>query len=1012
MQTLPSALVRAARAARFGIAGLVVACTAWAGEVAAAETRPTPQAADVAEHVRAQVLADWIDQDRRFAAGGTAGLSSSARLDKPTVPPAAGVTTAEDAAGGVDGVKNGAYGFHTASAEQDPWWQVDLGRPHKLDRVVVFNRMDSGRAARTQNLQVLVAADASSKFELVYKNPGSVFYGVKEKKPLVVDLKAKDVTARVVRFQVPGRCSFALDEIEVYAADDPKTNIALGKPADQKSVGQYSVRKTAAKGSPAVAGGDDSGFSLAHTREVIKRGQRLAGRLRPKADPGRLGPLAGRLEELAARLAKMETLPDAPQSARRELYLEARRLAREIGFSNPLLGIDKLLFLKRHDARGVFHMCDQFYGCNAVPGGGLFVLHDPFGPNPRLVNLLEHSVVQRGRMAGRKLEGGAFLSPEVSFDGRTILFAYTDAKGFEKSKGKELYIWGPEYSYHLFKVNADGTGLVQLTDGPTDDFDPCFLPNGRVVFISERRGGYLRCGRHCPVYTMFSMEPDGSDITCLSFHETHEWQPSVTNEGMLVYTRWDYVDRDTNIAHHIWTCFPDGRDPRSFHGNYPLRRESRPWMEMDIRAVPGSNKFVAVTGAHHGHAFGSLVLIDHRTVDDNAASQLVRLTPDVPFAEAEGRPIQPHMVYGTPWPLSEDDYLCVYDPQAANRGIYWIDRDGNKELVYRDPAISCISPIPLRERSVPPVIPSQTVQTAAELARTGNKAPPATIAVTNVYDSDFRWPAGTKIAALRVIQVLPKTTPPPNQPRIGIAQQTNARAVLGTVPVEADGSAYFEAPVGKEIYFQALDGDGLAIQSMRSGTYVHPGERLTCQGCHEPKHRPPATGGTAGLSSSARLGDPAVAPAALRRAASKILPEADGSNPFSFVRLVQPVLDRHCAACHHQKKALDLTGKVEGSYGWTRSYANLADKYGFYFHVTNGAINTGVHGGSRTLPGQFGARAARLTEYLGEKHYGVKLSPEERRRITLWLDCNSEFFGSYENTTAQSRGEIVLPTLN
>jgi len=284
--------------------------------------------------------------------------------------------------------------------------------------------------------------------------------------------------------------------------------------------------------------------------------------------------------------------------------------------------------------------------------------------------------------------------------------------------------------------------------------------------------------------------------------------------------------------------------------------------------------------------------------------------------------------------------------------------------------------------------------------------------VTNVYDSDFRWPAGTKIAALRVIQVLPKTTPPPNQPRIGIAQQTNARAVLGTVPVEADGSAYFEAPVGKEIYFQALDGDGLAIQSMRSGTYVHPGERLTCQGCHEPKHRPPATGGTAGLSSSARLGDPAVPPAALRRAASKILPEADGSNPFSFVRLVQPVLDRHCAACHHQKKALDLTGKVEGSYGWTRSYANLADKYGFYFHVTNGAINTGVHGGSRTLPGQFGARAARLTEYLGEKHYGVKLSPEERRRITLWLDCNSEFFGSYENTTAQSRGEIVLPTLN
>jgi hypothetical protein len=691
-----------------------------------------------------------------------------------------------------------------------------------------------------------------------------------------------------------------------------------------------------------------------------------------------------------------------PPEAQRQVYLNARSVVRQIAFTNPLLNVDKILFLKRHDSAGVFHMCDQFYGCNAVPGGGLYVLEQPFGPDPKLVNLLERSVVERGRLKGRKLEGGTFLSPEVSFDGRTILFAYSEAKAYAKSHGKETYLWAPEYSYHIFKVNADGTGLVQLTDGPTDDFDPCFLPDGRIAFVSERRGGYLRCGRHCPVYALFSMNPDGSDIICLSFHETHEWQPSVTNDGMLVYTRWDYVDRDTNIAHHIWTCFPDGRDPRSFHGNYPLRRESRPWMEMDIRAIPGSSKFVATTGAHHGQAFGSLVLIDPRMVDDNAASQLVRLTPEVPFPEAEGRPIQQYMVYGTPWPLSEDDYLCVYDPDARNRGIYWIDRFGNKELIYRDPAISCVSPIPLRARPAPPVIPSQTVQTAADLARTqgvpGGKAPPATIALTNVYDSDFRWPTGASVAALRVIQVLPKSTYPPNQPRIGVAEQTNARAVLGTVPVEADGSAYFEAPVGKEIYFQALDREGMAIQSMRSGTYVHPGERLACQGCHESKHRPPAPSqGT---------------PLAFRRAPSRIAPDAEGSDPFSFVRLVQPVLDRHCAACHREKHAIDLTGKIEGGYGWTRSYANLAGKYGFYFHVQNGAINTGVHGGSRTTAGQFGARAAKLLKYLDEGHYGVELPAEDRHRITLWLDCNSEFYGSYENTRAQARGEIVPPTLN
>jgi len=498
---------------------------------------------------------------------------------------------------------------------------------------------------------------------------------------------------------------------------------------------------------------------------------------------------------------------------------------------------------------------------------------------------------------------------------------------------------------------------------------------------------------------MYSMKPDGSDIICLSFHETHEWHPSVNHDGMIVYTRWDYVDRDTNIAHHIWTCFPDGRDPRSFHGNYPERRESRPWMEMSIRAIPGSPRYVATAAAHHGHAFGSLVLIDPRLPDDGAVSQLTRLTPDVPFPEAEGGKglIKKYMIYGTAWPLSEDDYLCVYDPNARNHGIYWIDRFGNKELIYRDPSIACLSPIPLRPRPVPPVIPSQTVQTAEDARKAGaNRS--ATIALMNVYDSDFDWPRGTKITALRIIQALPKTTAPPNQPRIGVAQQTNARVVLGTVPIEADGSAYFEAPVGKMIYFQALDAQGMAVQSMRSGTYVHPGERLTCQGCHEQKLRTPVH------YRKARL--------ALQRPASKIRPDVDGSNPFSYVRLVQPVLDRNCVACHKEKKALDLAGGIEKKYGWTRSYTNLAGKYGFYFHVRNGSIKTGVHGGSRTIAGKFGARASKLLAYMDERHYDVKLSPEDTHRLTLWLDCNSEFYGSYENTQAQARGEVVWPSLN
>ncbi len=722
---------------------------------------------------------------------------------------------------------------------------------------------------------------------------------------------------------------------------------------------------------------------------VLRRTEALLKDLAAREDAPDLAKASRELKDLQAASARLAV---GESAARRELFDKACKLRRRIAFSNPLLNFNKLLFIKKHDASGPFHMCDQFYGCNARPGGGLFVLSDPFGAEPRASDLLESSVVENGRLKGQKLTGGSFLSPELSFDGKTILFAWTQAKA------KKTYTWGPTISYHIFKSNADGSGLVQLTDGQKDDFDPCFLPNGRVAFISLRRGGYLRCGRHCPVYAMFSMEADGSDIIPLSYHETHEWHPSVANNGMIVYTRWDYVDRDTNVAHHIWLSYPDGRDPRSFHGNYPIVRNNRPWMEMSIRAIPGSHKYVAVTGSHHGNAFGSLVVIDHRPEDDNAMSQLKRVTPESPFAEAEGSPRQ-LMRYGTPWPLGEDYYLCVYAADAKNRGIYLVDSFGNRELLYRDPLISSLSPIPLQPRTKPPVIPDQTVQTAAARRAVGTP-PPATIAVMNIYDSDFEWPKGVKIKSLRIIQLLPKSTAPPNKPRIGVANQTNARAVLGTVPVEADGSVHFEAPVAVPIYFQALDERGLAVQSMRSLTYVHPGERLVCQGCHEPKRRQVPNG-------------PGKIPLAIRRAPSKITKDVDGSNPFNYPRLVQPVLDSRCVPCHtkNKKKAPDLTGKITRTNGWTQSYVSLAAKYGFYFHVTNGSIKTGVHGGTRTIPGQFGARGSKLFQMLDKGHNKVKLSPQELYRITLWLDCNSEFYGAYYDTAKQARGEVVIPDL-
>jgi hypothetical protein len=730
-------------------------------------------------------------------------------------------------------------------------------------------------------------------------------------------------------------------------------------------------------------------------------------------------PSAPKMGDFAKQLAECEKRASATAitdlEARRGLFVQACELRRRIAFANPLLDFNRLLFIKRH--RSTFdHMCDQFYGTNAVPGGGLFVLTDPFGGSTQLSDLLENTPVESGRLAGKPLTGGSFLSPELSWDGKSVFFAWVECIGngghIDHLDHANNGHWDRGRCYHNFSVALDpattqGVHLRQLTDGTFNDFDPCPLPNGRVAFISERRGGYLRCGRACPSYTVFDMRPDGSDIRVLSPHENNEWQPSVNHDGMLLYTRWDYVDRHGCTAHHPWLMTPDGRDSRALHGNFSVKAK-RADMEMDLRVVPGSQKIIGTAAPHHGQAYGSILLFDPRIPDDDAMAPVKRMTPEVAFPESQAGT----QVYGTPWPLNDNYFLCVYDSamrkgggrqggknERGNYGIYLVDAFGNKELIYRDPEIACLSPMPLRPRPMPPVVPENCDRLADAPSGEG------TMAVMNVYNSLLPWPEGTKIAALRIYQIFPCAVPsgrPPHETGRRIAEAGDsvnlARSILGTVPVEKDGSAYFKVPALKEVYFQALDENGLAIQSMRSSTWLQPGEQMTCHGCHEPKSSAPTL--------------PLRGALALSRPPSIPKPDVDGTNPFSYPRLVQPVLDSKCVTCHADKVAKGappLDSQVVGAKlgaGTTqvfRSYDSLIHKFAFWKYGDP----------YRTTPGKFGAKASPLYQMLEKGHHDVKLSPEELHRITVWLDSSSNFYGVYEKDRgeAQLRGEIAKPGL-
>ena len=315
-------------------------------------------------------------------------------------------------------------------------------------------------------------------------------------------------------------------------------------------------------------------------------------------------------------------------------------------------------------------------------------------------------------------------------------------------------------------------------------------------------------------------------------------------------------------------------------------------------------------------------------------------------------------------------------------GLYYFDRLGNLELLYRDEAISSMYPIPLAPRARPPTVASALDE---RLGAEGE------FLLADVRRSFFPMPAGRAIRELRVFQVLPKAGPTrPTIRRLGHANAESARMLLGTVPVEADGSAYFRAPAGKPLYFQAVDEQGRAVQSMRSVTYLQPGERRGCVGCHEPP-------------GSARPKPPHAGHAP--RAPSRLQPGPEGSRPFSFPLLVQPVLDRHCVRCHDGqegpgKSKLALTGEPAKSF--SRSYDNLKPYLRWY--EWGGASISQI----ATHPGHIGADESPLTRILDDATHRDRWGSGRgtRRSISGWTPMCPSTAPTTGGTTGSARRRL------
>jgi hypothetical protein len=663
-------------------------------------------------------------------------------------------------------------------------------------------------------------------------------------------------------------------------------------------------------------------------------------------------------------------------------YLQIRWLKRRIALANPLMDFGPLLFCKRAPT-SYSHLVMQYFGWRARPGGGLFVLKNP-GKSMAVRDILDG-----------KFEGGNVLAPRLDYDAKKIVFSYVDC---------QTKLQNDLRSYDIYEAAIDpktafesGAGkLTQLTSGPHEDLMPTYLPDGGIAFSSTRRRGYSRCfggqfGTKWHVYTIHRMDSSGKNITTLSFHDTNEWFPAVANDGRILYSRWDYIDRDAVTHQNLWSMRPDGTGPMALWGN----ATPKPHCTFQIQPIPNSRKIVFTASAHHSITAGSIVVVDP-TLGRDGMEALTRITPEVRFPEAETRNIKEY--YAAPWPLSEKYFIAAYSPRplvwepdanpANALGLYLIDAFGNRELIYRDPNISSTSPCPLRSRKRPQVVTGNLPK---------NPPPVGEVMMRDVYRGLGDIKRGT-VKHLRIVQILPKTTNLNDRPAVGLAQEENARAILGTVPVESDGSARFIVSARIPILFQALDADGLAVQTMRSLTYLQPGESVSCIGCHEPFESVPATGRTI----------------AMNRKASKIDPGKLGGQTFSFMRVVQPVLDKHCIKCHpgdKAKKNIDLTSAPLR--GFTKSYISLCADRNFWGAGTNPknakealVPRFGARNVVQITPpgGMYGSPGSRLIKLLRDPkgHYKVKLSSDNIRRIAAWIDCNAIFYGVYD-PKAQAR---------
>ncbi len=659
--------------------------------------------------------------------------------------------------------------------------------------------------------------------------------------------------------------------------------------------------------------------------------------------------------------AKVRTLNGEQSAQLVELTRQFEQLRQEALLANPLLDFDRLLLIRRGEGNLGLPANWQSNSCLPTTGfdNQLAVL-SPVRPDGELATLFQP-------------DGGRFVGDvDLHFDADRMLFSMPGANG----------------RWQVFEMNVDGSGLRELSlihEPDVDNYDACYLPDGRILFTSTAPFVGVPCvygSSH--VTNSYLLDRNGS-IRQLTVDQEHNWCPTVLNNGRVLYLRWEYTDLPHSNSRILFHMNPDGTGQMEYYGSNSFFTNSFFY----ARPVPEHpTKVVGIATGHHGMARSGRLLILDPARGRHEADGVVQEIPG--WGKKVQAIIKDNLADGVwpqflhPYPLSEKYFLVSAKPtQHSLWGIYLVDVFDNMLLLCEEPGYAMFEPVPLRETAKPPAIADKV-----DLGRQDGL-----VYLNDIYSgSGLRGiPRGT-VKRLRLVSYhFSYRGMGGLLGAIGMDGPWDIKRVLGTVPVEADGSALFRVPAYTPIAVQPLDENGQSLQVMRSWFTAMPGEVLSCVGCHEQQN-------------TVTLNRPTIAN---RGTPSEITPWNGPVRGFSFPREVQPVLDKYCAGCHdghtlddgqvladlRGRKIIDdwssqIAGHVDASVGGKFS--------GSYVELHRFVRRPGIESNIRLLaPMEFHADTTELVQILRAGHHGVQLDAEAWDRLVTWIDLNAPFHGTW-----------------